>query len=193
MVKQVQVVAILMIVNGAIVSVMGLFYVAMGPFMFAMMNMAPPPGQQGPNSSDAAVLSAMSVVYVVLGLVVLMAAILNIVAGIRSLSFRNRTLALVALFSNVAPLFTCYCLPTSLGVMIYGLIVFFQSDVARAFQLVAEGVPAERFKRGWDPEDDEDMDDERSLDEPPPPRRGGENIQRGPDDSLRRPWPESEE
>jgi hypothetical protein len=193
MVKQVPVVASLMIANGAIVSLMGLYLVVMGPFLFTMMNVAPPPGPGGPKPGDKAVLTAMSVVYLVLGLVVLTAAVLNIVAGIRSLSFRSRTLALVALFSNLAPMFTCYCIPTSLGLMIYGLIVFFQPDVARAFALVAEGVPAERFKRGWRPDEDEEEDDEPLPEELPPQPRGSDKIQRGPDDTIRRPWPEAEE
>jgi len=34
---------------------------------------------------------------------------------------------------------TCYCAPTSMGMMIYGLIVIFHSDSARAFELAEKG------------------------------------------------------
>jgi hypothetical protein len=185
MVNQVPVVAILMIVNGVIVSVMGLIYLLMGPAMLAMFSLGPAPSRGGPNPADKAIMMAMSGFYVVIGLAVLVCAILNIVAGIRCLSYRGRTLALVALFSNLAPLFTCYCMPTSLGLMIYGLIVLFQTDVAHAFAEVARGVPPERFRHGrryvQEDQDDEDL--------PPERPQASDNIQLGRDD-LRRPWPD---
>jgi hypothetical protein len=148
MANQVPVVAILMIVNGVIVSLMGLFFAIAGPATLALQFLAPGPGQRAPNSVDTVFMTVLSGFYVVMGLLVLVSGILNIVAGIRCLSYRGRTLALVALFSNLVPMLTCYCIPTSLGLMIYGLIVMFQSDVAYAFAEVARGVPPERFKRG---------------------------------------------
>ncbi|HEY7308775.1 MAG TPA: hypothetical protein VH643_05350 [Gemmataceae bacterium] len=188
MVRQVPVVAILMIVNGAIVSLMGLYLVIMGPAMFTMMKLAPPPSGPGPNppgGPDAIILGIMSAVYVVLGLLVLVASVLNIVAGIRSLKYRGRTFAIVALFSNLVALFTCYCSLLSLGVMIYGLIVFFHSDVADAFARVAEGLPPERVKHGWRPagEPDDEWDEEPPLPPIDRPHRG-DNVQRGPDDTY---------
>ncbi len=180
MANQVPVVAILMIVNGAIVSLMGLFYVIMGPAMFALMSFGPrAPNQPAANSADTAIMTVMSGFYVVIGLLVLACGILNIVAGIRCLNYRGRTLAMIALFSNLAPMFTCYCMPTSLGLMIYGLIVMFQSDVAYAFAQVARGVPPEHFKRAWRYREEE-PDDEERVELPPEQPRGGDNIQLGP-------------
>jgi hypothetical protein len=90
--------------------------------------------------------------------------VLNIVAGARSLRFRGRGLALTALFLNIIPMFTFYCAPTSLAVMIYGLIVFFNGEVAQAFRLAGEGVPAEEIRRGFSgryrPGDWDDRDDQ---------------------------------
>jgi len=188
-VNQVQVVAILMIVNGALVSLMGLIYALMGPTMFAMTRFSPPPAAAGGGPPPELILSA---VYLVIGLPVLACGILNIVAGIRSLSLRGRTLALVALFSNLAPMFTCYCLFTCLPLMIYGLIVFFQADVAYAFAMVAQGAPVAQFKAGRRhyEEDEEDWEEDlapRGETEAPPPSR---NIQRGPKDTYRPPQPE---
>ena len=188
MANQVPVVAILMIVNGVIVSLMGLFYVLMGPAMFALMSFGPrSPSQPAANTADTVMMTVMSGFYVVIGLLVLVCGMLNIVAGVRCLSYRGRTLALIALFSNLAPMFTCYCMPTSLGLMIYGLIVMFQSDVAHAFAEVARGVPPERFKHGRRYREEER--DEEGEELPPERPRGGDNIQLGPDD-VRRSWPE---
>ncbi len=75
--------------------------------------------------------------------------------------------------------------------MIYGLIVFFQADVTRAFAMVAQGVPPEEFKDGWRP-DEEDEEREEKFTPPSqaePPRPGGD-IQLGPNETFRRPWPE---
>jgi hypothetical protein len=193
MVNQVQVVAILMIVNGALVSLMGLFYTAMGPLMCTLISLAPQ-GPGGPKAEDKFAFTAISGAYVVIGLPTIACGVLNIVAGIRCLSFRNRILALVAMFSNTITVFTCYCSPLSIGVMIYALIVLFQPDVAHTFAQVAKGAPADRFKHGWDRrEDDDRYDDGPEEDLPPPPSpsperpRGGDQIQPAPDDGIRRP------
>jgi hypothetical protein len=144
MVPQVQVVAILMIVNGALSSLLGLLLAAMGPFLFAVMSMDKGAPQQ---PQDKAVLGVLSGVYLVLGLLVLVAGVLNIVAGIRCLRFRGRIFAIVALFFNVLPVFTFYCAPTSLGVLIYGIIVLFNAEVVQAFALADQGVPADEIRR----------------------------------------------
>ena len=120
MVNQVKVVAILMIVNGALVSFMGLFYTAMGPLMCTVISLAPPGGAGGPKPDEKVAITAISGIYVVIGLPTLACGLLNIVAGIRSLSFRNRILALVALFSNIGTVFTCYCSPIANGVTRHG-------------------------------------------------------------------------
>jgi hypothetical protein len=182
MVRQVQVVAILMIVNGAITSLMGLYLAGMGPFMFFTALNAGRPGPGGSSGPDTTILGIMAAVYLALGLLVLATSILNIVAGIRCLKYRGRTFAIVALFSNLAALFTCYCSLLSLGVMIYGLIVFFHHDVADAFARVADGLPPERVKYDWHPDDEVDDEFPPSPDDRP---RRGDNIQRGPDDGYR--------
>jgi hypothetical protein len=67
-------------------------------------------------------MTIMPIIYLAIGLVVLIAGVLNLIAGIRVLKFRGRTFALVALFANIVPVLTCYCAPTSIGMMVYGLI-----------------------------------------------------------------------
>lgn len=179
MVKQVQIVSILMIVQGALASLMGVVYAAMGPAMFALMSMDK---NRPKNADDEKVATIMTVVYVALGAVALLAGILNIIAGIRSLKFRGRTFAIVALISNVFALGTCYCIPTALGVMIYGLIVMFNSDVARAFTMASEGaMPAEiraRFDGSSRRHEDDDYGDRDGDERDQPPPRDDDRDER---------------
>ncbi|MEI7683894.1 MAG: hypothetical protein WCL32_02625 [Planctomycetota bacterium] len=170
MVPQVTVIGILMIINGSLAIVMGSFLAAVGPFMFTMMKADQNRGGMAPGEEN--ILTGMMIGYVTVGIAVFLCGLLNVIAGIRALKFRNRTFVIVALFSNFVPLFTCYCLPTSMGLMIYGLIVMFQTDVAQAFELGSQGLSnadiQDHFYRARhrDRYDDDERQDRRRL--PPP-------------------------
>ena len=144
MVTHVPVIGILMIINGVLASLLGLMLAFAGPFLLKFVQQG---GQQGIRPGDEQVLTVVSIIYLVSGVFILISGIFNVIAGIRVLRYRGRTFAIVALFANILPLFTCYCSPTSLGLIIYGLIVMFQSDVVRAFALSEEGFTPEEIKR----------------------------------------------
>jgi hypothetical protein len=122
---------------------------------------------------------------VALGAVIFSCGIVNLIAGVRIVRFRGRVFGLIALFTNVLPLITCYCAPTSIAMMVYGLIVLFQPDVARAFELVAAGASPDeavrKFTRRYDDvrDDYDDMSDSRRTWEDERRRR------READDELR--------
>jgi hypothetical protein len=166
---QVPIVGVLMIVNGSMTILMGLVLAAMGPLIYTLVKMD---GAQrnGMGPGDEGVLTVMSAVYLILGLVVLASGILNVFGGIRARNYRSRTVVLVALFANMISIFTCYCAPTSIGMMIYGLIVIFQPDVARAFELGQQGISPDEIRREFSgvdwrrrlPSDEADGDDESS-------------------------------
>jgi hypothetical protein len=99
------------------------------------------------------------------------------------------------LFFNILPMLTCYCLPTSLGLMIYGLIVMFQPDVAQAFALADDGMPAEEIRarlsaQAWrerrferaprrdEPVEEPRQDAARGESSPPPPAGGAPDDER---------------
>jgi hypothetical protein len=137
MVGQVKVVGILMMVNGALSILMGGLYAAMGSMFVFGLPGGPPPGGGGPPPG------LFAAIYGVIGGLVLLSGLLNAVAGFRVVTFRNRVLGIIALFSNLLALFTCYCMVTGVAMMVYGLIVLFHSDVARAFDLVSRGATPE--------------------------------------------------
>jgi hypothetical protein len=143
MVNQVTVVGILQIVVGAMELLMGaflLFYA--GIFGFVMPNI-------DDNNADLPPPEAMfwiSIGLAVGGLIVSVFAVLRIVTGINSFWFKQRTMMLVSLIGGMVTVLTCYCSLFSVGVGIYGLIVMLDPAVKMAYQMSAEGVPAEEIK-----------------------------------------------
>lgn len=203
MVPQVTIIGILMIVNGSLCVLYGILLIFMGPFMSSMFNIQGAPPQAQPQVQQMQqMVQVISVVYIVLGAASALAGIMNIAGGIAALRFRSRGFVITALFFNAAAFGTCYCLPTSLGLMIWGLIVMFQRDVAHAFSLGASGYNADEIKRRMAEREDyrrdryrDDYDSRRDDEdrprqrrpaddesEPPPPRKppppGGEDDDR---------------
>lgn len=68
----------------------------------------------------------------IIGLVFVLG-ILKIVAGVRNFQRRSRILGIIAI--SVAPLsvFTLFCAPSALVIMVYGLVVYLHCDVKLAF------------------------------------------------------------
>jgi hypothetical protein len=136
MVHQVKVVAILMIVWGGLMALVGLGAASLGALI--AITETSRPGRRPPSDVYIPLL-----VFLIIGLVILVVAVLHIIAGIRCLKFRGRVLALVALFSNIPLVFTMYCSALAIGMAVYGLIVMFQGDVAEAFRMGESGVAPE--------------------------------------------------
>jgi hypothetical protein len=175
-VGQVKIVGILMLVHGITVIIMGGILVALGIMMMAMP--APPGGGGGP---EPWIIGGL---YTAWGAMIVACGALNSVAGVRVMAFKNRVLGLVALFSNILVVFSCYCAITAIGMMVYGLIVLFHPDVARAFELVSRGATADEAIRKFTGRYGDARDD---YDEMSDSRRGWEDDRRRrrQDDDLR--------
>jgi hypothetical protein len=192
-VGQVKIVGILMIVHGATVVIMGGLLAFLGSFIAFGMPAGPPPGGGGAAAGGgpppAGVQAMVSAIYIGWGAVIAVVGILNGIAGFRIMYLRGRVLALVALFANIVAVMTCYCGPTGVGMMVYGLIVLFQSDVARAFEAVGRGENPEdviaRFSRR--PGYGDDFDDRPRYGEERRTRRDDEDDRRPRDEDDRRP------
>lgn len=138
--RQIKVVAILLMVEGALEVMAGIFLCIMGPMAIAMFRASPPPSAGGP-APQPELIGGM---YIAMGVVTLIAAIPKIVAGIRNVSLKSRTLGFVGLGSCVLSLGSCYCSLFALGLGIYGLIVYVNERSAEAFRLVESGMTPEQ-------------------------------------------------
>jgi hypothetical protein len=145
MVKHVTVIAILMIVQGALETLMGLGLVAMGGLFPVMMQMEMQDVDPPPEMPPEAMSWILLVVYGGLGVLTLIAAGLHIVAGIRNYSFRGRVLGMVALGGGMVTMFTCYCAPTAVALGVYGLVTYLNPEVAQAFALRESGKTREEI------------------------------------------------
>ena len=149
--SHIRIVAILMMVQGGLETLIGVMLLIMGgvmPSVFANMAAGAPagPGQAPPPAAVGWVLGG---VYFGLGVVLLAGAVLKLVAGWRNFWFRGRVMGLVALSSGLVTIFTCYCFPTALALFIYGLIVYLNGQSIRWFALGARGATPEEIQTTW--------------------------------------------
>jgi hypothetical protein len=152
MVGQVTVIGILMIVQGALEIIMGAVLVVMALVMAAVLGQAAQ--QQELQGGPPFPVHAVAGVYLAMAAAGLIPGALHIVAGIRGLYFRGRTFGLFSLLFGLLSIGTCYCSVTSVGLAVYGLIVYFNHNVARAFDMADRGLLPAKIKRLYylDPE-----------------------------------------
>ena len=138
---KVKVLAILMIVQGALEALLGLMLAGVGGFLYFAGNQIMAAQQQADGPPPPA---WIFLIYLPVGLVLLAVASIRIYAGIRNLSFKGRTLGIIAISCGLVTSLTMYCAPTSIGLMIYGLIVYLDGNVAQAFKDVEAGLAPPR-------------------------------------------------
>ena len=152
-VRQVRIFAILNIVQGILETCVGLLASGAGVFFPIMARMdefkkaaaesdGPPPEQ---------VFWAVGALYLAIGVVVLSCGILRIVAGLRNYQFKGRILGMVSIIVGIAPVFTCYCAPSAIGLLVYGLIIFLDPAVQTAFDLARQGRKPNEILAAFDP------------------------------------------
>lgn len=132
--RQIPVVAILLMVQGGLEVLMGGFFVVFGGTMaiYAQQE-AVRPGM------------AMGGVSGVMGGAGLLSGLFHLVAGWQNYFFRKRWLGVAALFTGLGSLLTCYCFPTAVLLLIYGLIVYFSGQSSWAFHCGQQGMSREQI------------------------------------------------
>ena len=144
--RQVPIVAILLMVQGGLEVLFGGFILVYGLIMGAV---APAGGDNlGPPGAGLP-LWVFVAGFIVYGAVALFTGLLRLVAGWRNYFFRGRLLGLAALVGGMASLLTCYCFPTALALLIYGLIVYLNDQSAAAFELGKQGYRREQILTHW--------------------------------------------
>ncbi|MBM4089523.1 MAG: hypothetical protein FJ276_08855 [Planctomycetes bacterium] len=136
MINHVRVVGILQVVQGSLVLLVGLGLGVMGLAMPMIMRADPDFREE---MMDGPPMWIFPVIYGGMGIALSAVGLVQIVAGVRTYRFRNRVFGIVAICLGMCASLTCYCAPTAIGLMIYGLIVYLNGPVVVAFDRVQQG------------------------------------------------------
>jgi len=149
-VGQVRIFAILNAVQGVLEIPMGMFTTGMALLFPALIQMdkARNPNA-GPQPEEF--MWFVSAIYLAIGIPVLASGILRVVAAIRNYSFKGRTLGIVSICAGLGSMLSCYCAPTAIGLLVYGLILFLNPAVKMAFEMARQGQTADRILAAFSP------------------------------------------
>lgn len=134
-VRQVRPVAICLIIHGLLIALLG------GSLTFAAFFLATvgPEMLQDDQVDFSNFQSAISWGYGIVGGCLLLLGLVSVFAGIRNFSFRSRTLGIVTMSLGVITSVGVWCAPTAIGLAIWGLIVYLNPSVSRAFEMANHG------------------------------------------------------
>ncbi len=133
-VQQVRVVAILSIVHGALLVLMGLYFVFLAVVMGLFL-----PGQMQNQANAPPPMWVFWLIYGGLGAVNLIGGIMQIWGGIEANRFRRRVFFMVSLFVGGLSLINCMCTFTAIPLAVYGMIVATNPAVVAAFRMREDG------------------------------------------------------
>ena len=154
-VRQIPILAIMTIVQGVLLALVALLCTGYGIFFAfffegilaeaerAQMQAGAVPA---PNPADPP-LEIIGAIAIGIGVFILIISVLHFVAGIRALKYRGRRFIIVTWFLGLIASLTMYCAPTSIGLAIWGLIVFFNPAVKSAFDMVENGMDKKEVER----------------------------------------------
>lgn len=148
------VLGVLMAVYGGIVLLCGIGAMAYAAFAPDVLKNDPnfrnnPAFRQNPQLTPEQLIEYMQIAMAVGGGVFLVCGLLYLIAGIQVSRFRSRTLALVALSAGLITILGCYCIPTSVAIFVYGLIVLLNSSVRTAFTYGDRGYKSAEIQQAY--------------------------------------------
>ena len=147
-VQQVMVVSILQIVVGALELIASaILAVYTGIFGAMSTGVGIPEGEE----EALFVFGIISAVTLFLGLAIFIAAVLRIWSGIAGFKFKRRKMAIFASVLGMTSALTMYCSVFSIGMLIYGLIIYLDRNVKRAYEMAEQGMTPDQIRdpRNW--------------------------------------------
>lgn len=134
LVRQVPALGIVTVIHGGLVLLLGLFLLIYGVSLAVSFSSMPEPAPIDPNLPSAGVFEGI-MTWTMLGLGLLhgLVGALQLVAGFYVRTFRRRALGVVALLLGVLTVFGCYCGPTAIALIVWGLIVLLSGPVGDRF------------------------------------------------------------
>ncbi len=84
-----------------------------------------------------------------LGISVLIIGLMNVASGFMAARFRCRTFIIISLTAALPTMITCCCLPTSVTLFIWGMIVLRDPSVKLAFRYADQGYTAQEVRKAF--------------------------------------------
>ncbi len=132
LVRHVPALGITMMVQGTLTLLLGAYLGTFGGFMAKSLSDRPAP--EGGQAVDDLLTTTMFAAVGVIAVAHLVAGALTVWLGWRVRTYRSRVLAMVVLgVALVLSTVGCYCAPTALGILIWGLIVLLDDEVRARF------------------------------------------------------------
>ena len=148
-VQQVMVVSILQIVVGALELLVSAILAVYTGILGAMSTGA----IEMPEGEEEAlfVFGIISAVMLFFGSAIFIAALLRIWSGIAGFKFKRRKMAIFASVLGITSALTTLCSIFSIGMLIYGLIIYLNRDVRRAYEMAEQGMTPDQIRdpRNW--------------------------------------------
>ena len=148
-VQQVMVVSILQIVVGALELLVSAILAVYTGILGAMSTGA----IEMPEGEEEAlfVFGIISAVMLFFGSAIFIAAVLRIWSGIAGFKFKRRKMAIFASVLGITSALTVFCSIFSIGMLIYGLIIYLNRDVRRAYEMAEQGMTPDQIRdpRNW--------------------------------------------
>lgn len=139
-------VAIMMIIHGALMLVAAVGLIGMIIFFVPQLSeqieqQQRMQRQQNPNAPQLppnSMSTILSITYGAMSACLFVIGGLGIFAGIRNYGFQNRILGIVTMVLNMVSILFCWCLPFSIGLLIFGMIIYLSPEADRAFRWQTE-------------------------------------------------------
>ncbi len=154
-VNQVRLFAVLNAVQGILEIPVALYAIAMGVLVPAMSHFEKIQNAQKLDDDVAQMpawfLWTVAGMYLTLGALVLVFAVLRLIAGFQNYRLKGRRIGMTSIIGGLVSMLTFCCLPTAIGLVVYGLVLFLNPAVKAAFQMVEQGHSVEQVLAAFSP------------------------------------------
>lgn len=150
--NQVRIFAVLNAVQGAMEFALGGCLVGMACYLPIFMKEVNARAEHQPGGAPPEeFLWYMVAGYAGVGTFLALLGVVRIWAAIQNFRFRGQTLGIVSISLGMLSVFVCYCAPTAIGLLVYGLIVLLRQPVRAAFAMGKQGMPAAQILAAFIP------------------------------------------
>jgi hypothetical protein len=70
---------------------------------------------------------------------------MHFMAAYFGFKYKYRVFGIVTMIAGLGAMLTCYCAPTAIGLGVYGMIIYFNPAVAKAFALAKSGMKKDQI------------------------------------------------